>query len=540
MLKLLLRDAPRVLIRSAKTAFVVLLFIHSSLIPLALAQTAPTATTPDPNAPATTINGQDSQTYVDQQQTNLQTAQSGGGGLGSIVNGGNRSIEDLRKDYKQECETDLKRAEAGQSSTANTTGELDSASLGQKILLCGLVKSALQTAEVERVEEITWIAVVAICTLGCTLGKTPYGAALVAACSIGNVAATVATTLADAVLQKNINGAIMNAVSSVQGASKGIGGNLKTAGKLFSSKGRSELKANKAKTKSGGGEEEEDENDSCGTLVMALLEVAQHLMKKNSAKQVAEDTLNGIHKLKSNAGGGPQALALSMANSDLNGNAALGNAKVNNTTGNAAGAGNGDTGLSGACGGGTGTSALTMSCARSMDGNIPKGFGDKTLTDVMDKRGGPGFFDRDPLTDANAAQAMQDMSGLPMDFGPLLDMAKSAVMAGTGLGQNTAPSAPSGEVKYSQSTGSDRAPASEDKSLEDMMAAMMGGMDKDKGPETPGFDRDLEFRYSKDPKSLGDDPRVSIFRRVSFRYKTVDKRTGFAAVVPAPPPGSGQ
>ena len=516
-----IKNTPRLLVRTAKSFAVVLFLIHSTLTPLALAQDAPT----------TTVGGQDSQAYIDQQQGKLDDAKTGSSG-GST----SRSIEDLKQEYTKECETDLKRAENKSGSAANASGELDSAALGQKVLLCGLVKSALETAEVERVEQIAWTVVSVICAVACTVGKTPYGAWSVPACSLGNTAAGIATAAADMVLSKNVNGAIMNAVGSVASA-ESIGGNLKSLGSAKKDFLESKPKAGTDTKK--GGKEKKGDSESCKTLVTALLEMAMHIIKKGAAKQVAADTLAGIHKLKSSGGGGPQSLALSMAKSDLNAAEGLGtsNVKPNDPT-KAAAEGNSDSGLSGACAGGTGNAALTMSCARSMDKGLAS-FDNKALTDLMDKRGGPGFFDRDPLTDGQIAQDMQTLSGMPMDFAPMIEAAKEMAGAG-GLAQSAAPASTNSEVKYSQNTGGERAPASDDKSLEDMMASLMGGMDKDKGPEKPGFEKDLEFRYSKDPAALGDDPRVSIFRRVSFRYKAVDKRTGFAAVVPAPPPGSGQ
>jgi hypothetical protein len=62
-----------------------------------------------------------------------------------------------------------------------------------------------------------------------------------------------------------------------------------------------------------------------------------------------------------------------------------------------------------------------------------------------------------------------------------------------------------------------------------MMKAMMG--ENGKKEEGPTFDHELEFRYNKDPRSIAEDPKVDIFKRVSFRYRAVDKRAGVTSAL---------
>jgi len=328
---------------------------------------------------------------------------SGGGGekSGDFGQGlkqaflGNMTIGQIKSEFKKECESDLNHVKNGQGGQGSK-GNLDAAALAQKVPMCGLVKTSIQTAEIERVLQITYTVVTAVCTTACIASKIPFGQFMEGVCTIADVvgsAAELAGGVALSIVAKDVSGAVQNVLSAGTGIQDGISKFGEGTSKL-SKDSMAQARANFKKT-GNAKKDSKQKSESCSTAAMAAIQMVMHLMKKNSAKGMAEDTLANIKNLKSDpTNGGP---TMELAKQDLKNQESL--TLQNRVSPNARQGvvGSGDQNMGGStnpCGGPGGTAGM-LSCAMANANGGLQGFKDQRIADAIDRKLGPGWMDRD-------------------------------------------------------------------------------------------------------------------------------------------------
>jgi hypothetical protein len=383
------------------------------------------------------------------------------------------------------------------------------------------VKTALKAAKSDRIRQNTWGVVTIVCGTACVVAKTPWGAATELICQYGSLAATLADIVISQQLSSLMNPGLLKMLTtpqtSIASAFTASGRNMAAVAKsdaLFSASGGTQG----AKVEGEGSSDKQGE--SCMAAGFAALSTYMAYQSRVSDIKTGKNTLDGLLILQQGAG---QAFA-NVNDIGLNFNAGptltsdgASITTANPTTTTVANGLSNDT--SNPCENSSGSA--TFSCSVSSMG-LPTAFAEKPgVIEALDKHI-PGGLDKWMGQEASWAD---NKAAFGQIMGPGKEAAFNEILAGV---ENIKPSEePS--TTYATTSGVNRAPSATTDPMADMMANLSNMLNPDGSAKDPGtptaakLDFALHMKYMRDPASIPEAREISIFRRVTFRYQTVNE-----------------
>jgi hypothetical protein len=169
----------------------------------------------------------------------------------------------------------------------------------------------------------------------------------------------------------------------------------------------------------------------------------------------------------------------------------------------------------------TGDTKAALQCAAKVDPLIP--------TDVIAKNGFVSAFEKngvglsDLLTNQNAGAAEQITASMAGGMGGdgVRTLASAVKKALTEIGDD-----PGAVMASSRGGGGGSGGSSEDDAMAQAMAALLKGMNPDDKEAQPGVSETAieKANRTRNPASIAEDPSISLFDRVTYRYTSVTKQ----------------
>jgi len=402
----------------------------------------------------------------------------------------------------------MPQAQASEYDTVCGKSQIAADTSGQKASYCAAAKQSLDAASKDSALTMIYAAVSGTCVTACiNEAWIPAGAIV---CQGGAVGASVA----EVVMTKNLSGAL--------GAIVGGMGLMKAMDQRKAAQSAASTSSSSASSSTTTAQQSKGNKEACMTAALTGVSAIMHNMSKNSSQRAADDNLKAAKDLASTTPGGPTvAINTPSSGSTATGLSTPSSKSTALNTGNGGDAGSGNTGPCAASGSG----ANALSCAATADPKIAgmisspdfqkafqkssgmsldkylTGAGKLSASDAIKAAAGGGSLDSTSMDKLDTALANAEKE-MPANFNA---EASAAYASGGGHGG----SADSGDADFNN-----------------MMSGLMGKLlpKSEQGKKNGVSEVDFSGAKRNLASVTAEDPTVSLFDRVAFRYSHVTPR----------------